>query len=95
MGYKNGTEFACLHISSVDEASEEKLAELVQMMQDSYQNRDLGDINYSQWLTYGLYADGKIIMEIVLSVPLLQDGNYEEYYSDVCDMLLENLVVIK
>ncbi len=33
--YVNGTEFACLHISSVDEASEEKLAELVQMMQDS------------------------------------------------------------
>ena len=33
--YKNGTEFACLHISSIDEASEEKLAELVQMMQDS------------------------------------------------------------
>ncbi|MBO5715647.1 MAG: hypothetical protein J6S23_04545 [Clostridia bacterium] len=27
--------------------------------------------------------------------PLLEDGNYEEYYSDVCDMLLENLVVIK
>ena len=67
----------------------------IMYLQEIYKNRDLGDINYSQWLTYGLYADGKIIMEIVLSVPLLQDGNYEEYYSDVCDMLLENLVVIK
>ncbi len=33
--YVNDTEVCCIHISSVDEASEEKLAELVQMMQDS------------------------------------------------------------
>ena len=45
--------------------------------------------------SYGLWADGKIIMEILFSGPLLEDGNYDEYYSDACDMLLENLVVIK
>ena len=67
----------------------------IMYLQEIYQNHNIGDPEYPEWLQYGLYADGKIVMEIVLSVPSLEDDNYEEYYSDVCDMLLENLVVIK
>ncbi len=67
----------------------------IMYLQEIYKNRNIGDPNFSKLLSYGLYAEDKIIMEIVFSVPLLEDGNYEEYYSDVCDMLLENLVVIK
>ena len=33
--YVNGAEVCCIHISSVDEASEEKLDEIIQMMSDS------------------------------------------------------------
>ena len=33
--YIDGTEACCIHISSIDEASEEKLNEIIQMMQDS------------------------------------------------------------
>ena len=33
--YVNGVNFGCIHISSIEEASEEKLAEIIQMMQDS------------------------------------------------------------
>ncbi|MBO5715774.1 MAG: hypothetical protein J6S23_05215 [Clostridia bacterium] len=61
---------------------------------DIYPNR-LGVQTYQCGVSYGLWVDGEIIMEIVFSGPLLEDGSYEEYYSDVCDILLENLVVIK
>ena len=63
-------------------------------LQNIYPNQ-LGIKTYQCGIRYCLWADGKIIMEIVFSGPLLDDGSYEEYYSDVCDMLLENLVVIK
>ena len=33
--YVDGAEVCCIHISSMDEASKEKLAEIIQMMQDS------------------------------------------------------------
>ena len=53
------------------------------------------DSIYQKSLKYHLYCNGQKIVDITVSVPLLEDGNYEEYYSDVCDMLLDNLVVIK
>jgi hypothetical protein len=68
-------------------------------MQDIYKNLSIGDQNNPEWLYYGLYADGKIITEIIVSIPLVEDENFEEYYQEyyhiICDILLENLVVIK
>ena len=69
------------------------------------------DIKFDRIITNDDYRDpSKQIVSVLFAVcdgdqnifyiefknsPLLEDGNYEEYYSDVCDMLLENLVVIK
>ena len=53
------------------------------------------DSTYQMGLIYNLYCNDQNIAEMEFLVSLLEDGNYEEYYSDICDMLLENLVVIK
>ena len=53
------------------------------------------DSTYQMGLIYNLYCNGQNIAGMEFLVSLLEDGNYEEYYSDICDMLLDNLVVIK
>jgi hypothetical protein len=53
------------------------------------------DTQYQYWLIYGLYANEVLIMNIVISVPLLENENYDERYSYVADMLSENLVIVR
>ena len=53
------------------------------------------DTQYQYWLIYGLYANEVLIMNIVFSVPLLENENYDERYSYVADMLSENLVIVR
>ena len=43
----NGVEVACIHISSIEEASEEKLDEIIQMLSDS-----LVVINTDEWFIW-------------------------------------------
>ena len=54
------------------------------------------DLKQKVWVEFSLRYRNRVYASIVLEdVPVLEEGNYEEYYSDVCNMLLENLVVIK